>query len=77
LLKNSNFGGFLFSFFQTSDILPGDQISGGRMRGDFESQPRITADINLEKQIPQGHPLRKEKGVKRLSFFSLKKFRQG
>ena len=47
------------------------------MRGDFESQPRITADINLEKQIPQGHPLRKEKGVKRLSFFSLKKFRQG
>jgi len=47
------------------------------MRGDFESQPRITAYINLEKRIPQGHPLRKEKGVKRLSFFSLKKFRQG
>ena len=36
------------------------------MRGHFESQPMIIAYINLEKRIPQDHPLHKEKGVKGL-----------
>ena len=33
------------------------------MRGSFDSQPMIIAYINLEKRIPQGHPLRKIKAL--------------
>jgi transposase len=72
LLKNSIFGRFWFPFSKRSGILPEIWISGGEMRGSFDSQAMIIAYINLEKRVPQGHPLRKikpmaDEELKRLS----------
>jgi hypothetical protein len=33
------------------------------MRGSFDSQPMIIAYINLERRVPQDHPLRKIKAM--------------
>jgi transposase len=65
---------FLFQFAEGSAILPEIQNSGGSMRGDFDPQPMIITYINLDKRVPQDHPLRKikplvDQELKRLSPF--------